>query len=199
MKKVAVDKASQRLERARQALQEASASTNHSDFESAWSDFLIALNTIMTVLEKGAHGHATSRQWFGGKKEWIRKDPLLGYLIQARNVDEHGLAPVAAEEPPSLALKATSKNLFVKSFKIGSGGAITNLDMTDTGGGVPYIQLMPSYPVLVSVTDDRFGTSFHPPTQHLGQPLTDETPIGCAMTALAFYAELIEEARSRAD
>ena len=72
-----------------------SSATNYADFEAAWTDFLVSTNAIYTILEVGAKGSPQSRQWFGRKKIERRNDPLLQYLHQARNADEHGMAPVA--------------------------------------------------------------------------------------------------------
>lgn len=69
--------------------------STYKDFLHIWTDFLLALNAVYTSLEQGAKSSPQSRQWFGGKKRERRQDPLLRYLHQARNADEHGLAPVS--------------------------------------------------------------------------------------------------------
>jgi hypothetical protein len=91
MKPEAIRKARARLQRAQEAYDCLILPGTEETFEANWTDFLIASHTVYTSLEQGAKDNATSRQWFGSKKRERREDPLLQYVHQARNADEHGL------------------------------------------------------------------------------------------------------------
>ncbi len=99
VEQIAVDKASRRLEKASICLKRMEHSRSFDEFESAWTDFLIALNTIHTALEQGAKTNPQSSLWYGGKKTERHKDALLSYLHQAKNADEHGIEPITAYMP----------------------------------------------------------------------------------------------------
>lgn len=90
----AITKAESRLRLATQQLESCSNAANHNDFADAWYLFLVAAKNVLTTLEQGAKSSAQSRQWFGAKKQERKDDPLLQYLFQARNDEEHGLADV---------------------------------------------------------------------------------------------------------
>ena len=70
----------------------------------AWGDFLIAAGAVYSKLEQGAKGHPASEPWFGAKKAQRKADPLLAYLHQARNVEEHGITPPHRWRAPSIVI-----------------------------------------------------------------------------------------------
>ena len=63
MKQIAIDKARKRLAKASVCLERIEASRSFGEFESAWTDLLIALDDIHTVLQQGAKTNPQSRQW----------------------------------------------------------------------------------------------------------------------------------------
>jgi hypothetical protein len=193
MKKIAVDKARVRLDKASGALKRVEASRTFPDFQSAWTDFLVALNSIVFVLEKGARGNPQSQQWYGGKKTFGRKDPLLRYLHQARNADEHGLEPVAERMPAQTFIGAPGQSVNVKSLIVDDNGNI-NAQFEPVNGVLPTIKFVPPHAVLIAVSDDRYGETHDPPKSHLGRPLLSTSPAAIAKAALEYYSSLIDEA-----
>jgi len=191
MKRIAIDKASQRLHKAKSALARAKAATEYDGFASAWSEYLTAINQVYTVIEKGAKSHPKSRQWFGGvKKKECKSDRLIQYLLQARNADEHGLEPVTEY--------VSGRISFNSSFARGTL-RIARMEVTptkiDVDFGLPTgITITPPHPKLVTVIDDRFGTKFAPPTMHLGQPLTDSSPLAVGEHGIAYFERFVLEA-----
>jgi cytochrome P450 len=133
MNPLAVTKARSRLRAAKRAVETLSACEDYDTFADTWYTFLVAAKSIYTVLEQGAKTSAQSRQWFGAKSTERRKDPLLQYLYQARDDDEHGVKPVVEHVSEVLAL-GIHKPGYSTSFRIdgtiGQGGTIqaTSLD-----------------------------------------------------------------------
>jgi hypothetical protein len=174
MKKIAVDKARDRLRKAGTILRRVADTKTFPEFQSAWTDFLIALNTITFVLEKGASSNAQSRQWYGGKKKIGRKDPLLRYLHQARNADEHGLEPVAEHRPGHIAIGVGGESVHIRSLTFSAGQITGSFDPVD--GKLPTIHVAAPHVALITVSDDRHGEKFDPPKEHLGETFLDTSP-----------------------
>jgi hypothetical protein len=196
----AVAKARQRLKLATEKLREAEIATTHEAFAGAWYFFLIAAKNVYTSLEQGAKTSAQSRQWFGAKKNERKTDPLLQYLFQARDDDEHGLGDVTKLEPGSLAIgKARpgfSSNMSISLSTDGSGRpTIHRLESHD---GLPIlIEEIRAHFRLLPVTG-RGDVTYDPPTHHLGAPLLDNQPIIVGNLAIEYLTRLIEEATTRA-
>jgi len=192
MDSTAVEKAKDRLRRAKESLAQISV-PGQQKFERLadhWSTFLIALNGVYAALEQGAKSSPQSRQWFGMKKNERRKDPLLQYLHQARNADEHGIAPVTKMTP-----------LNVRHL---SGDPLTELiveeDRLRIGVGKDQTATVRVYVptfILTTVSDTRFGDSFEPPTHHMGKPVEHtKSPPSVGALALAYAEALVLEAEA---
>ncbi len=197
MIKAAADKANARLNTARQALLAIQNSTSFSEFEPAWVAFITALNTIYTVLEQGAKSNSTSRQWYGGKKRERREDPLLQYLHQARNAEEHGIAPITQHEPGSLFVGVSGESVHIEKMTIDGSGNV-KMRLKPVNGKLPTVMATPPQTRLVTVRDDRFGTTFDPPTTHLGKNLTSGSPLEVANLGMAYHEGLVSDATSMA-
>lgn len=99
------------MQKARRRYRVAEASANalqnapsYEAFADQWYIFLHAAKGIYTILQQGSKATAQAKQWFGGKNEERKKDPLLRYVTEARNDDEHGLEESTAVQPGSLEL-----------------------------------------------------------------------------------------------
>ncbi len=192
MKAEAITKARSRLTRAKEAIAVLHTPEGQDRFEADWTDFLLASNTVYTVLEQGAKATPQSRQWFGRKKLERRRDPLLQYLHQARNADEHGLEAtydctnqtLDVTFPPGHAPKTTT-------IKLDDGTEITADVPANSEGMLIEVRLFH----LVTVRDSRYGTAYDPPAEHLGLPLEHGTnPLFVADLALDYLDALIDEA-----
>ena len=189
----AVEKAKRRLVKAEQCLAQIILPhpEGHAGFLPVWTDFLLALSGIYSVLEQGAKASPQSRQWFGGKKQFRRQDPLLQYLHQARNADEHGILPISRLEPPTI------------RFLSGDDSLMENIVIHDNGITIPetpavkvptQIEVMSPLIRLTRVFDTRYGDSYDPPDTHLGKPLEDSTPLTVATLGMVYMRELVLEA-----
>ena len=197
MKKAGIDKASKRASAAKAALEAATAATSYDEFEAPWAQFLVSANAVHTILEVAARDCPTSRQWFGRKKKIQTNDPLLCYMHQARNADEHGIEPTTTLEPGSLSIGATGAGIYLKSLTVDAQGRIS-IDATPIGDGGVLLSLLPDRPRLSTVRDARYGTEFEPPTSHLDEPLEDTSPLAVGYIWLNYLERLLLEASKRA-
>jgi hypothetical protein len=192
----AVTKAEARLRKAETALAAIRDADTIGDLESAWTDYLVAHNSVFTILEQGAKVSPQSRQWFGGEKVVRKKDPLLNYLHQARNADEHDI--------PSVVERKLAGGISFGDNPAGPEGAITRVTFRPVGGkevvigedaaGLSNVTLLRPVFLLCRVFDNRFKTYCDPPTEHLGKALENPRPIGIAEAGNAYTTQLIAEA-----
>src|SRR3546814_20065635 len=76
----------------------------YGDFSDAWYILLHAAKGIYTMLEQGSKPTPQGRHWFGGKNQERKADPLLSYVNENSNDDEHGIEPITEYAPATLAL-----------------------------------------------------------------------------------------------
>ncbi len=194
MDKTAYEKANDRYRKAERHLAEIAASQTYEQFKSAWTDFLLAWNTGYTVLEQGAKATPQCKQWFGSTvKKDRRSDPLIQYMHQARNADEHGVKPISDIKPGSVGVKSTTGALYIKRGVIGNGRIEIEVDEKY---GKPIFEITPATAILVTVHDDRFKQSFDPPTHHNGEPIADTSPLSVATLALSHLNDVLIRAKS---
>lgn len=94
VRKGAVEKAMDRLASAKARLRELGSSKDYDSARRYWYEFLLASNAVFSILEQGAKGSNKSGPWFGNRKNERKTDPLLRYLLHARNADEHDVPSV---------------------------------------------------------------------------------------------------------
>ena len=130
MDPAAIAKANSRLRTAKKAIEDLTGCNDYDTFSEYLYTFLVAAKGIYTILEQGAKSRAQARQWFGAKSKERRSDPLLQYLYQARDDDEHGLSRVVEHVPGALGI-GVSKPGFSNAIRldgsIGPGGTLLRL------------------------------------------------------------------------
>ena len=94
MELTAITMAADRLQMAEEALEDLKRAGDFRAAEKAWTSFLVAAGAFYSKLDQGTKGHGKSSVWFGLKKEQRRNDPVLRYLLFARNSNEHGIERV---------------------------------------------------------------------------------------------------------
>ncbi len=208
----ALDKARSRLRVAKKALLELEASETFQEFADNWYVFLGSAKNIYTVLEQGAKCSAQSKQWFGAKKRVRKQDQLLQYLYEARNDDEHGLGSSIALQPERRAIGIAEPGY--SNTMILNGGPFK--DVLVSGGSTAFVsegplpvdiratpldgkpvleRRTPATAILIEVKA-RGNRIYNPPTTHLGDDLTDVSPISVAKLAIDYLEGLIAEASS---
>lgn len=207
----AIEKAKSRLRVAKKALSDLRKVETFSDFADSWYIFLTSAKNIYTVLEQGSKATAQSRQWFGAKKQIRKDDPLLQYLYEARNDDEHGLGSSISPQPERHEI-GVAKEGYSNSMVL-NGGPFQNVTVSGCGtavvfeGGPPPVGLLvtaldgkpvlarrtPATTVLAQITA-RGNRIYSPPEKHLGKEITNNSPIVVADLAIFYLSGLLEEA-----
>jgi hypothetical protein len=107
MRRIAIERAREKFDLARNhAAELRSTSKDYRTVRDNWTGFLIASNRVFTLLEQGSKSSPESVRWFAKHRELRKSDPLLSYLHQARNADEHGLAHITQKMTSRLELVA---------------------------------------------------------------------------------------------
>jgi hypothetical protein len=97
MDAVHLARAQTEIESAHQSLTDLGATKHFGEIERHWAGFLLHFERIFRRLEAAAGGKGNA--WYGRVEQFRKKDPLLSYLLHARNVDEHGLKTVTKRQP----------------------------------------------------------------------------------------------------
>lgn len=189
MKREAIAAAREAFERAKVAAEALSHGEDIANLERAWSDFLTMANRVYVKLEQGAKSNGPSYGWFGEKKHERRKDPLLSYIKNARDADEHGLELVTKRHGTKITIGAApGKTVRINEpiqisasdqggqVEFGPSGAPSGLVVNNTASAVR----------LVEVTNR--GTRYQPPG--------DTDPASVAKKAISYLQILLEEAET---
>lgn len=193
VKKIAILKARVRLAKAGSSYQSLSVAASYEAISDDWTNFLLAANSIFSILEKGAKDNPQSRQWYGGKKKEGKLDPLIRYINQARNADEHGIEPVTELKGGYLSILPSEEGptIIQRIVILPSHIEVT----TPQGYYPPELSLTPNRVVLIPVYDDRYGGAWYqPPKEHLGRPIEDDSIVGIAELTISYLSSLIDEA-----
>ena len=140
-----------------------------SEFEAAWSDFLHRVERVWSKTQGAVHSTPGWKKVETETTALRRSDPLLRYLIHARNAEEHSIQDVAKE-----------------------WGEINVTNVTATSFTLSW----PVYDRPLLAVANR-GVIYTPPREHLGASIAHllgqgvAEPIVVADLALHFYHSLI--------
>jgi hypothetical protein len=175
------------LDRARAAVAGMRAAQSLDAFEERWKEFLHHLER--TWNKTTAH-FRKSPKWNGwqSKYEHLRRaDPLLSYLVHARNADEHTVTEIVEREAGGIGVNpAEGEGLYIERMEIGGGRVAIQSPQRLK------IDFRPARTRLVTAVDR--GHTYAVPTSHLGQPLDAANIVGAAELAVGFYADALAEA-----
>lgn len=167
--------------------------------EEAWSNFLTMANRAYTKLEQGAKDNGKHRAWFGRQKHERRQDPLLRYIKNARDADEHGLERITERASGGIGINfphGETKSTVVKRGHIGGGQIALEFEQPTEIS----VHAYPAGVKLIAVTN--YGDRYEAPIEHLGQPIrrthphAHPSPIPVAELAISHLEKLIAEARN---
>lgn len=182
-----------RHRRAQQAWVSLALAGTFDEFEDAWEYFLAECNGVFDLIESAARGHQSTKSWFGVKKKERQRDPLLCYLWNARNSNEHSVRDTAEWSEGAIKIGAFGPGNS-RSFSI-NGSLEEGLTVRSNDGLPVAIDIQAPGVVLLSVRDIH-GKEHLPPTEHLGSPLVDPTPLGIASAGLRYCEALLAESSS---
>lgn len=161
------------------------------EIEPLWLDFLVAAGTIYLKLKAGAGKSGASSGWYGRKAKIRREDPLLRYIHQARNSDQHGIEEATNPD-------ATEQRMPLMGGHIAFQGPRLPEGLLIDGQSLDPRNFQPHSIVLVKTVYDRaHGDCCDPPTSHLGSSLpTYLTPADVSAYAVPYLRSLVSEAES---
>ena len=140
-----------------------------SEYDKAWRDFVQCIDKAWNKVQNEATGKSKWKKLESEFTSLRKKDPLLKYLIQARNVSEHTIATVIKDWDANFQATVTGGN-----FRL-------NWDEWDR----PLLPLR------------NRGTVFNPPKKHLGKPMGYyrrkgvSEPRTVAELAMQFYVDMM--------
>ena len=184
-KRIALDQATRQFEEAKEALSTFANATDFKEMEVAWSRFLISSNGVYAKVEQASKSNAKSKEWYRRKKDERKSDPLLIYLRQARNSDEHSVELITARHIDSLELSGGGSYTVDGRY----GATIGSLIVSEAPS--PSVKVDNPH-IRVSSVHDRSYT-FEPPKEHMGQPITDNSVIGIASLFITYLERLLIE------
>ena len=180
--KIELSQAQQRVDKMRIA-------RSFEEFETAWKEFLLYLEKIWIKSERECQDFkAKFEPWQGKFKNLRRNDPLLSYLKNARDSEQHSIEQIV-ERQPGLLRRARFVNPnggFVKKMVINSG------ELTEYEGDPLLVEFTPERAIVKSVTNS--GRIYNPPINHRGKSLADpKDPIEIAYLGLKFYTQYLND------
>lgn len=177
----AIEKCLDRLDEAREALFRARSTGQVRDLRRHYSLFLRACGGVINMIEAAAQATPQGKQWYGGKRNAAKKDDLLRYMHQARNVEEHSAANPAIFKPSRVTL----------------GSAPAEYGPPDAGLGIPgggsILNIWNGERRLLPLVDTRYNQHFAPPAEHAGKPLRSQDPIEVGEVYLAYLEAIVRE------
>lgn len=182
--------AERHLAKAQDAYERVQVAKTLEDMESAWSDFIMAFGTVYNKLEGGSRGHPKSWTWWLVIKSDRKNDPLLNYVFQARNADEHGIVEVGARERVEIGVKNPGSHLV--------DGTIDEIIEQAGMPGSPLRVVRTTEFRLVRVTNSKFKDHFDPPMTAT-QPFRPFLPSTVAREATDRLQKIVSEARALAE
>lgn len=192
MNRSGIEKARKRLGLAKQHLERVRNAATYEEFEAAWYQLLIAGNSVDLILEAAAKEDPKSRPWYGGKVNLRRKDPLLSYMHQARNSDEHGIKPVTLRADAGIL--AEIKGGEEKSKILSQDGRVRGYRWK---GGQFSLKVIGAHAQLDVIVDSRFGDEYPPPRSHLGKPLLRSLPYDIANVWVNYLEGLLDDCEAK--
>lgn len=168
------------LSRAEAALQAMEASEDLEAFERHWQEFLHRLERVWIKCTAQYKSSSRWQCWSGDMVRLRRNDPLLSYLKNARDADQHTLSAITARSPSELTLTAGGPQgrVLIKRITIDGDGQLAM-----EGDGVLNVVFRPEQTQLMPVVNR--GRTYPVPRSHLGRPINPEDVLAVAHAAWA--------------
>ena len=138
------------------------------DFEEYWLEFLTAWKGCYQKVQQAAKDTPQELQWFGAVNSERKKDPLLRYLFEARNDEEHGIVDSLIAQPAMAMFRAIKD--FAKAHLVLKDGVIHDI-VDDHGERVAEFSHQEPHSAELKPVKDRAGRAVPAPTSHLGNAI----------------------------
>lgn len=156
------------------------------ELEEYWRQYLRHLDRVWNKAE--AH-FSKSPRWNGWQGQYLKqrsKDPLICYLVQARNVEEHAIEEITEKQASSFSVNPAVRGQEVTmSFRTDANGEVINF----RSDAPVQIQFSPSRVVLLPVVNR--GRTYQPPTSHMGALVDPNDLTALATKGAQFYEEFL--------
>lgn len=180
--------ADERFERMRQCAGALASTAPLAEREQAWFDLVQAFGTLYSKLEQAAKTSSDSRKWFETKKVERKRDPLLSYMLHARNAGEHTLVRPAGAAEFAVSARYTGRDGMI-GFSFDERGRFV-----PTADGVADVRVYENE-ILLNAAIDR-GVHYRPPEEHLGQQIDGSTAKNVAPMVIAYADSMLREAKA---
>ncbi len=177
------------LRQAREALAALRVATDFQALDQSWIGLLKHLERCWYKTNAAMNYNTKWQGWTErGRIEGLRKtDQLLAYLRFARGAEEHGIAPITLKQPGGIAINPApgSNTLHLEKLTINNG----QLRIESKN---PYqVVVRPAQYSLLPVKNRK---DIYPvPQMHLGQPLSNASPVTVATAGIDFYSAALDQ------
>lgn len=175
----------ERYERAKAAADRVTKTLDLPELDTAWWTFILAAAGVYSQLEQGAKGSPKSAQWFAEVKAERKRDPMLQYLHQARNAEEHGDGGGRAHGIDAVAIKGATVNRDEDGKFVGINATVgveLNVKVIPTG-----IRLKPVC---------NFGVLYPVPSEHDGAVIAEPLSYNVMALGTEYLKKLLIAAES---
>jgi len=165
--------------------------TDRVQYEQAWSNFVDAIQEFwVRFFDEGKKKFSNFQPWAG--RNYPKRDPLIKYLVEARNLSQHSVLHLKWEAPRLELAPGFSGH--IKRIKFYPNG-MQDIDSTPAHASVSdaefvYAKSTPSLPSIIN----NHGQNILPPTSHLEKSLDDQSPVTVAKIGLNFYIDIHNKA-----
>lgn len=165
------------------------AAKKHDEYTAAWDDFLHHASRVydqmQRALKKCREGRALSDRLARDRK----KDPLLKYIHEARNVEQHGIEPTVAEGWTII----PKGKVDLGTIELGPNmePRVPNWRPMEPGAEL----VISHFRELIPLRNKRSGKSIDPPTIHLGKCIKGRSAFVVSEVAFHYLWDRMYEAR----
>jgi hypothetical protein len=161
--------------------------TKLNEFKENWKEYLHCLERVWNKSASQYGRHPSWNGWAGRFRTSRSQDPLLAYLKNARDVDQHTIQAISQRTAGGVGIKpAQGNSLYIKEMMIQEG------KMWIRSPQKLKIVFIPAKTKLLPIENRRVKYSV--PTSHLGMPVDSENVIEIAEKGYLFYASFLNEA-----
>lgn len=153
------------------------------EYENLWRDLLNDLDKCWNKSYQDPIKYPRFQPWQGAFVSKRKSDPLIKYLKQARDAENHSIQEIVEKEHGGVGFRFVGNRGYVESMSFKDG-------VLNHKGTPAIFQFDPAKINVKSVTNK--GHSTIPPLYHLGQPIKNaNSPIALSELGVAFYEKYL--------
>ena len=173
--------------KAQETLEKLKTESNLEEFEKHWRDFLNYLDKCWEKSKKEGLIYKNKFEPWNGKFANLRRnDPLLQYLEQSRDADNHSVQELIMRKTSVIKITADEGDSYIESVRIIDG----KLSVSGKGD----IQTEYEEPRIVCKAISNRGKPYPLPSYHRGKPIKkNDDAYTLGSLALSFYKKYLEQ------